>query len=112
MNDNIQELLIIEIAQNINSEWDKLTINIEIDDIDGRLVSSDDSEVWLNGEVEEFDLTYETSEYFEQLREIMAKNDLENRYWTICDLEVLSDGTFKYKFSYDEPPRLSALKNN
>ena len=112
MNDNIQELLIIEIAQNIDSEWDKLTINIEIDDIDGELVSSDNSEIWFNEEVEEFDLTFEASEYFEQLREVMAKNDLENRYWTICDLEVLSDGAFKYNFSYDEPPRLSALKNS
>jgi hypothetical protein len=112
MNDDIQELLIIEIAQNINSKWDKLIINIEIDDVDGMLVSSDDSEVWFNGEIEEFDLTYETSEYFEKLREIMAKNDLENRSWTICDLEVLSAGTFKYKFSYDEPPRLSVLKDS
>jgi hypothetical protein len=112
MNDNIQELLIIEITQNINSEWDKLTINIEFDYIDGELVSSDNSEIWFNGEVEEFDLTYETSEYFEQLREIMVKNVLEHRYWTICDLEILSDGTFKYKFSYDQPSRLSALKNS
>ena len=111
MNDNIQELIIIEIAQNIDCEWDKFTINIEIDDIDGELVSSDESEIWFNEEVEEFDLTFEASEYFEQLREIMSKNDLENRYWTICDLEVLSDGAFKYKFSYEEPPRLSTLKN-
>lgn len=90
--------------------WDKLTVNMEIDDIDGEIVSSEESDLWVNGESKELDLTFEASEYFEKLREIMTQNDRENRAWTICDLEIQNNGQFKFTFSYDEPPRLATLK--
>ncbi len=109
MSIELQESIVREIVENIKENWDRLTVNIEIDDIDGELVSSDESDTWQGETSEEFDLTFEASEYFENLRDSMAQFDKESRNWTICDLEILSDGNYKFNFSYDKPPRLSEL---
>jgi hypothetical protein len=109
MSMQIQENLVREITANISSNWEKITVNIEIDNVSGEIVSSEESEVWDRDVPEEFDLTFEASEYFEELRETMAKSDAQNRAWTICDLEILSNGAFNFEFSYDKPPRLSTL---
>lgn len=110
MSIDIQENLVREVAGIVPETWEKITINIEIDDLDGEIVKSDESDYWVKDDFEEFDLTFEAYELFSMLRQVMAKNDATNRLWTICDLEILSDGSFEFKFSYDEPPRLATLK--
>lgn len=41
----------------------------------------------------------------------MKELDSEGRAWTILDINVDSKGDYNFKLSYDEPPRLTKLKN-
>ena len=94
MSIEFQKNVVQEVAGLVGPGWEKITVNIEIDDVEG----------------DELRLDIVARNSFKKLREVMAQNDKENRAWTICDLEIQNDGQFKFKFSYDEPPRLATLK--
>lgn len=107
---NLQESIIHEIAEILPVHWDKVTINLEIDLVDDEIVISPKNEYFIKDKSHELRLGIDITDSFEELREAMKKNDVQNSAWTICDLEILSDGTFNYKFSYGEAPRLASLR--
>ena len=109
MSIHLQENTVQAVAILAPSGWSKIVVNIEIDEVDNELVLSPEG-LYFNGTVSnELRLGIDATDCFEELRESMASNDGQNRYWTICVLEILSDGSFEFKFSCDPPPRLSAL---
>lgn len=110
MSVQMQENIVKEVLDLAPAGWEKITVNIEIGDIDGDTVVSPKSKYFIKNEGHELRLGIDATDCFEELQEIMKKNDSENRSWTICDLEILNDGTFNFKFSYNKPPRLSNLK--
>jgi|SRR5690554_5068904 len=110
MSIELQESAVQEVASLAPPGWDKIHMNIEIDDVDGEIVVSPKAKFFIGGVPSELRLGIDATDAFEELREVMAKNDNENRAWTICDLEIQNDGQFKFHFSHDEPPRLATLK--
>lgn len=110
MSIEFQKNVVQEVAGLVGPGWEKITVNIEIDDVEGEIVVSPEADVWYDGSADELRLDIVARNSFKKLREVMAQNDKENRAWTICDLEIQNDGQFKFKFSYDEPPRLATLK--
>lgn len=109
---DLQENIIHEIVGVLPNHWEKVAINIEIDSIDGEIVISPKSKYFIQGNIHEFSLEIDATDGFEELREEMKKNDAQHSAWTICDLEILNDGTFNYKFSYEEAPRLASLRES
>ncbi|MBZ9560087.1 MULTISPECIES: immunity protein YezG family protein [unclassified Modicisalibacter] len=105
-----QETAIQEIALLAPHKWDKIQLNIEIDDIEGELVISPKGTFLIDDESHELRLGVDATNAFKELRKVMTQNDREGRAWTICDLEIQNDGQYNFKFSYDEPPRLATLK--
>lgn len=110
MSIQMQENTVQEVVNLAPEGWEKVEINIEIDDVDGEIIVSPKSKYFIDGKAHELRLGIDATDCFEELREDMQKSDSQNRPWTICDLEILSDGTFNFKFSYDEPPRLAELR--
>jgi hypothetical protein len=102
----LQEKIVHEVVGLVESPWEKIMVNMEIDNIDGERIISPEADFWMDGIANELRLDIDTRNCFKELREVMAKNDVERRAWKICDLEILSNGIFNFKFSYDEPPRL------
>jgi len=110
MSIKLQESTVIEVASLAPAGWSKITVNIEIDDVDDELVLSPQAFYYNGDSRHELRLGIDATDYFEELRQDMAENDGNNRAWTVCDLEINPDGKFNFRFSYDEPQRLSALK--
>lgn len=111
MSVNLQGDVVQEILLLASHKWDKIQLNIEIDDIEGELVISPKGKYFIGDELYELRLGVDATNAFKELRKVMAQNDRESRAWTICDLDVQNDGQYDFKFSYDEPPRLATLKN-
>jgi hypothetical protein len=109
MSIQLQETTVQEVASLAPLGWNKIVVNIEIDEVDGELLVSPEGLYFVGNDVHELRLGIDATDCFEELRESMADKDCLNRFWTICILEILSDGAFDFKFSYDIPPRLSAL---
>lgn len=107
---HLQKSIIHEVDGVLPDHWDKVTINIEIDFVDDEIVVSPKNKYFIKDKSYELCLGIDITDSFEELREMMKKNDAQHSAWTICDLEILSDGTFNYKFSYGEPPRLASLR--
>ena len=105
----LQESIVKEIAAKISESWEKIILNLEIDMVHGELVTSPQGEYFLNREGNELRLNIDIRDLFKELREEMSAG---SGYWTVCDLEILSKGAFEFKFSYDEPERLSKLKRS
>ncbi|MGP5326831.1 immunity protein YezG family protein [Vreelandella titanicae] len=110
MSVELQKIAVQEIALLVPQKWDKVQLNIEIDDIEGELVISPKGKYFIGDELYELRLGVDATNAFKELRKVMAQNDRESRAWTICDLEIQNDGQYNFQFSYDEPPRLATLK--
>ncbi len=109
MTTSLQKEIVQEVLALVSENWDRITANIEIDDVDGEIIMSPKSNYFVEGQSNELRLGIDATDCFEELREKMARN--ANQPWTICDLEILNNGAFKFQFSYDEPPRLAKLRN-
>lgn len=109
---DIQQEIAQEVVSRIANEWDKIVLDIEIGSVDGETVRSPRAFYYFSDEKEQFSTGFGVGELFENLREKMAEADKENRKWSICYLEIESDGQYVFKFSYDQPPRLTELQNS
>ena len=107
MSIEIQQDIVKEIAYSIQENWEKISLNLEIDSVHGEIVMSPKGKYFTNGEERELRLNIDITDLFEDLREKMSAG---SGYWTICELDILSNGDFKFNFSYDEPERLAKLK--
>lgn len=106
----LQEKTVVELAEIAPDNWDTISVNMEIDEIDGETVMSPSAELVFDNETVELELTIDVTDCFEELRTAMKQGDSAGRAWTICNLKVDSDGNYNFDFSYAEPPRLGALK--
>jgi hypothetical protein len=109
---DLQVELVQELVSGISSDWEKLTVDVEIDDVDGEAVVSPNGDSFYKKKSEQLRFNIDVVDLFEELRDKMGEADPNNQKWTICYLEVGSDGAYTFKFSYDEPPRLTKLKNS
>jgi hypothetical protein len=109
MSFELQESTVSGVVSLIKDDWTRITVNIEIDGVDGELVVSPDVSVFKSKEEQQISLGIDAIDCFEELRESMSQ---EGEAWTICDLKILNSGKYTYSFSYDEPPRLTKLKNS
>ena len=108
----IQELqieIVKAIVNSVSQQWDRITFNIEAGDVAGSETLSEDGDAWLNGESDQIFLDYATELLLRQLRKEMAAGDPDSRCWSVCDIEVTSDGRYSYDFSYDAPKRITEL---
>lgn len=112
MSIEIQKEIVQGLADSVNSKWDKITADIEIGEVSGETVMSPDYRYHIKKESIQFDADMETEELLEDLRELMKENDPTQSHWTVCYLELDSRGKYSFKFSYDEPPRLTKLNNS
>jgi hypothetical protein len=108
----LQKEIVQGIVNSVSSKWDRITADIEVDEVYGESVMSPDYRFHNKEESIQFDTDMETEELIEDLRDIMQKNDSTQSYWTVCYIEVDPSGGYSFKFSYDEPPRLTKLKNS
>lgn len=108
----LQEKIVTELVSSINSKWDRVTADIEIDEVSGELVMSPDCRYHLDNKYTQFSTDIELDELFEELRDTMREHDQNNKAWTVTYLDVSPSGKYSFKFSYDEPPRLTKLKNS
>ena len=109
---HLQENIIHEVAGILPERWDKVTINLEIDLVDDEIVISPKNKYFIKDKPHELRLGIDITNSFKELRREMQKNDIQHSAWTICDLEILNDGTFNYQFSYGEAPRLASLRES
>jgi hypothetical protein len=124
----IQIEIIQLIAKSLRGNWNKVTCNVEMGDVSGSETISALCHIWLGDKKEQIFPNAELNMKFRQLRSEMAKNvtnsnssliskfiklnkKVENKVWTICDIELNSEGKYQFDFSYEEPPRITKLKN-
>ncbi|MEO1109824.1 MAG: hypothetical protein AAFX90_18070 [Pseudomonadota bacterium] len=105
----LQEAIAHKLISELPDEFDRAEVNIEIDTIDGDLVLSPDGDVHIGGQSEQIRLGINLRGLFKELRFEMAAAQPNTRPWTICDLLVDNTGAFKFRFSYETPPRLAKL---
>ncbi|WP_445363545.1 hypothetical protein ACJJIQ_02040 [Microbulbifer sp. ANSA003] len=106
----LQKNTVYEVIDLAPKDWINISVNIEIDEIDGEIVLSPSGSVLVPDGDKELDLGIDATDCFEELRQSMADVDSGNRAWTICDLNISNDGEFEFGFAYSTPPRLSMLK--
>ena len=111
MSNELQVEIVKAVAKSVSQSWDRITLNVEIGDVCGSETVSEDGDAWLNGKNEQIFLDYATERLFRQLRQVMGENDSESRCWTVCDLEIMSDGRYNFEFSYDAPKRITELNS-
>jgi len=104
-----QDDLVRALASSIPDEWDLIKVNVEIDEVHGEIVVSPDGDYFLGDKGEQLRFKIDLIDLFKGLRELMGKQNTQK--WTVCYLNVSSDGKYEFKFSYDQPPRLTKLKN-
>lgn len=108
---NEQIEIVKSIARSIPEPWDGISINVEIDDVKGSETLSEDGDYCFEGKTEQLFLSVESERLFREMRKKMAENDSENRFWTVCNLKITSDGNYKFEFSYGKTDRINKLKN-
>ena len=107
----LQEKIVTKLISSINSKWDRVTADIEIDYVCGEIVMSPNFRHYNGNEYTQFSSGIEITDLFEELRNLMKEYDQHNRAWTVIYLEIDYKGKYLFEFSYDEPPRLTKLKN-
>ena len=108
----IQTEIVQEVVSCISSEWDKVNMDVEIGLVKGDLVTSPKAYFNFGEKREQFSINYDAVLLFEELRESMQEKDSEHRAWSVCYLEIESNGQYVFNFSYDAPARLTKLQNN
>lgn len=110
----LQTEIIQEIARLVENKWDIISVNVEIDKVAGDLVTSPDAvfvqKKLFKKKIEQFRLNIDVVDLLKKLRNSMAGDEPEKKAWKICQIEIQSSGKYNFSFSYDEPPRLAALK--
>ena len=106
----LQQQIVIETVQSIDGDWQSILVNIEIDELEGDTVSSPFAEYQRDGLAEEFELSIEATELFEQLRTLMATHVAPFQPWVSCDLTIDVAGATHFSFTYGKAPRLAALQ--
>lgn len=110
----LQTEIIQELARLVENKWDIISVNVEIDEVDGELVTSPYAvfirKKLFKKKTEQFRLNIDIVDCLKRLRSSMAGDEPEKKAWKICQIEVQSSGKYNFSFSYDEPPRLATLK--
>ena len=97
------------IASSIRKPWSRIVFNVEVGDVDGSEIVSGLGHFWIEENKEQMFLSGFACQLFRDLRSLMKDNDSRDRAWSICDIEISSDGKYNFQFSYDAPKRISEL---
>ena len=106
---NIQNQIVVSLAELISIPWNAAFADIEIDDIDG--FQNEDGFFNTLAKVEDgwketsIMIPRSCSRLFGELRNAMSLE--EGMKWTVCTVEFNSAGKYRYSFSYDSPPRIN-----
>ena len=107
----LQNRLVFSAVNGIDDKWDVAVFNVEVEELEGAVsvnclalyfVRKDN--IWNRYS---FRLPAECHELFEILRDSAT-----GEKWSICTLEVTTDGRYEFKYSYDTPPRSNGIRND
>lgn len=106
---DLQDRLVLSVSHAIHGEWDTAVVNMEVGEIQGELRQNciclafrRQQGDWVR---DSFLLPRNCYALFVSLREQMAGSGV----WTVCNLEICSDGRYKFHFSCDLPKRLNGV---
>jgi hypothetical protein len=107
----LQNRLVFAAVRELNDGWDVAVFNVEIEEVETELsvnslafymVRKDGA--WLQHSIK---LANGCSDLFRKLRDSATGKE-----WSICTLEVASDGRYEFSYSYDLPQRSNGIINN
>lgn len=104
----LQERVVVEAMRAAVEGWNKIVINYEIKDVAGEIVQSNAFFCYF---ADKKDLVFDAPDVDEALKKLSLFMSDSGKVvsWQIADLEINSDGEYKFDFSYDEPPRITKM---